>query len=112
MEIHPDAPANPLYEDLKELLDYERLQANDFRRAGKLRHIEIAEHNEQIIKESLLDLQNTCLPTINQLRSERNIVQLQERAYLKLRPHIDALNVCIMRARTALQADACFNTYA
>ncbi len=111
MEIHPDAPANPLYDDLKVLLDYERAQPNDWRRAGKLRHMEIAEHNEKIIKESLLDLQNTCLPTLNQLRSERNIVQLQERVYLKLRPHIDALNICIVKSRTALQADHCFENY-
>lgn len=42
MEIHPDAPANPLYEDLKFLLDYERDQAHDFQRAGKLKSIHIA----------------------------------------------------------------------
>jgi hypothetical protein len=102
MEIHPDAPANPLYDDLKELLDYERSYAYDWRRAGKLRPMDIAEHNEAIIKKSLLDVQNTCLPTLNQLRSERNMVQLQERVYLKLRPHIDALNVCIVKSRTAV----------
>jgi hypothetical protein len=24
MEIHPDAPANPLYDELNDMLDYER----------------------------------------------------------------------------------------
>jgi hypothetical protein len=111
MEIHPDAPANPLFDELTELVDAERILPTDFRRAGKLRHVDISEHNERIVNESLLDLQNTCLPTLNQLRSERNISQLQERVYHKLLPHIDALNICILRSRTALQADYCFQKY-
>lgn len=54
MEVHPDAPANPLEEDLRMLLDYERDQAHDFTRGGKLRTIHIAEHNEKILKDSIL----------------------------------------------------------
>lgn len=77
MEIHPDAPTNPFEEELTEMVNYERAYAHDFRRAGKIRHIEIAEHNEQILKSSLIDLQNTCLPTLNHLRDERNIARLQ-----------------------------------
>ena len=30
MEIHPDAPANPLYHDLKELLDYDRDESKKY----------------------------------------------------------------------------------
>ena len=77
MEVHPDQPSNPLESELVELLDYEREQPNDWRRGGKLRTIDISEHNELIVKESLLDIQNTCLPTINKMRNEQNVKQLQ-----------------------------------
>ncbi len=41
MEVHPDAPANPLYDELKFMLDYERGMPYDYRRGGKLKHMEI-----------------------------------------------------------------------
>lgn len=50
MEIHPDAPANPLYHDLKQLVDWEKQMPNDYKRQTKLRTIQISEHNEQIVK--------------------------------------------------------------
>ena len=34
-----------------------------------------------------------------------------ERAYQGLRPHIDVLNVCLLRSRTAAEGDYCFETY-
>ena len=45
MEVHPDAPANPMEEDLTDYLDAEREMDTEFRRGGKLRHIDISEHN-------------------------------------------------------------------
>jgi hypothetical protein len=109
--VHPDAPANPLYHQLKELLDFEKTISHDFRRLGKLRTMQVAEHNEQIVKNSLIETQNICLPTLNNLRNVANISQLQERVYQTLTPHFDALNICIMRSRTAFEADHCFNQY-
>ena len=111
MEIHPDQPSNPLESELVEMLDYERELPNDWRRAGRLRAIDVAEHNEQIVKNSLLEVQNTCLPTLNNLRNERNFSQLQERVYQGLLPHFDALNICLLRSRTAKEGDFCFDQY-
>lgn len=111
MEIHPDQPANPLEEELTDLMDTERVLPADFRRAGKLRHMDISEHNERIVKQSLISIQNTCLPTLNNLRNQSNFTQLQERIYQRLLPHIDGLNICILRSRTSLQADHCFQKY-
>ena len=111
MEIHPDAPENPLYEELTEMIDLQRLHPTDYTRGGKVRHMDIAEHNEEIVKQSLLDLQNKCLPTLNNLRNDRNVEQIQERVYHKLKSHIDKLNICILKSRTANQVDYCFNQY-
>ena len=111
MQVHPDQPENPLYEDIMEILDYERVHLHDWRSAGKPRTIEVAEHNEKIVRDSVIDAQNICLPTINKLRNAANIAQLQERVYQKLLPHFDALNICILRSRTTLQADHCFKKY-
>lgn len=111
MEIHPDAPANPLYHELKELLDYDRDVPRDYQRATTLRTLQIAEHNERLVKERLIEVQNTCLPTLNKLRNVLNINQLQERVYQTLTPHFDALNICIIRSRTNPEADYCFNRF-
>lgn len=111
MQLHPDEPKNPLYEDLKDLLDYERGYACDFRRGGKLKTMDISEANEQLLKETVLDVQTTCLPTLNAFRNERNVSQLQERVQHKWQPYIDRLNLCIMRSRTAMQIDYCFVKY-
>jgi hypothetical protein len=56
-------------------------------------------------------LQNTCLPTINNLRNAENISQLQERVYQNLTRHFDRLNICILRSRTNVEADYCFNRF-
>ncbi len=112
MEIHPDAPANPLFNDMNELLNFERTASNDYRVQGKLRHIQISEHNEKIIKDKVLETQNICLPTLNNIRNQRNISQLQERVYQNLTKHFDTLNICILRSRTNDEADHCFNQFA
>jgi hypothetical protein len=39
MEIHPDAPANPLYDDLNGMLDIERSTPYDYKHHGILRTI-------------------------------------------------------------------------
>lgn len=106
-----DTPANPLYHELKELLDYDRDVPRDHRRTTNLRTIQIAEHNERLVKERLIELQNICLPTLNRLRTNENIAQLQERVYQKLTPHFDLLNICIIRSRTLAEADFCFNKF-
>jgi hypothetical protein len=92
-------------------LDYERNLGQDFMQAGKLRTINIADHQEEVISRSLLETQDLCLPTLNKLRNERNFIQLQERVYQKLQPHIDHLNICIMRSRTAAEGESCFAEY-
>ena len=56
-------------------------------------------------------MQNTCLPTIGKLRNEANISQLQERVYQKMTPFVDKLNICIIRSRTADDADECFRRW-
>lgn len=111
MQLNPDQPDNPLNEDLTDLLDYERGYPMDYRRAGKLKHHEISEMNEELLRETVLEVQNTCLPTLNALRNDRNIAQLQERVQHKWQPYIDRLNVCILRTRTAMQMDYCFMKY-
>lgn len=111
MQLHPDQPENPLNEDLTDLLDYERGYAMDFRRAGKLKHQEISEINEKIFKDSVLEVQTICLPTLNALRNERNVSQMQERIHRKWLPYVDKLNYCILRSRTAMQIDYCFMKY-
>lgn len=63
------------------------------------------------MKERLIELQNICLPTINKLRGVENISQLQERVYQNLTRHFDLLNICILRSRTNVEADHCFNTF-
>ena len=93
------------------MLNLERSYNHDFRRQNRAKHIHIAEHNEQLFKERLLDIQNTCLPTLNKLRSHENISQLQERVYQKITPYVDRLNICLLRSRTADEADYCFTTY-
>ena len=45
MEIHPDATTNHFESESTELVDYERDQPNDWRRSGKLRTINVSEHN-------------------------------------------------------------------
>jgi len=85
---------------MNELLNFERTAPNDYRTQSKLRHIQISEHNEKIIKEKVLETQNICLPTINHLRNQRNISQLQERVYQTLTKYFDTLNICILRCRT------------
>jgi hypothetical protein len=67
--VTADTPANPLYHELKELLDYDRDVPRDHRRTTNLRTIQIAEHNERLVKDRLIELQNICLPTINKLRT-------------------------------------------
>ena len=37
--------------------------------------------------------------------------QLQERVYQKMTPYVDRLNICILRSRTADEADYCFTQY-
>lgn len=106
-----DTPANPLYHELKELLDYDRDVPRDHRRTTNLRTIQIAEHNERLVKDRLIELQNICLPTINKLRTNENIAQLQERVYQKLTRHFDLLNICIIRSRTLAESDFCFNRF-
>jgi hypothetical protein len=39
------------------------------------------------------------------------MLQLQERVYQRLTPYIDRLNICIIRSRTNVEADHCFNTF-
>jgi hypothetical protein len=109
--VHPDAPANPLYDDLKDFFDIENSLPNDFRLHSKLRHIQIAEHNEAIVKSKVLETQSICLPTLNNLRNQRNISQLQERVYQRFTKYFDALNICILRSRTNEEADHCFNQF-
>ncbi len=111
MEVHPDQPANPLYYELKELLDYDRDVPRDHKRTTSLRTIQIAEHNEKLLKDRIIETQNICLPTLNNLRTPENMMQLQERVYQKLRRHIDLLNICVIRSRTNVEADHCFNTF-
>jgi len=31
--------------------------------------------------------------------------------YQKLRPHVDLLNICILKSQTAAEGDYCFNKY-
>ena len=39
------------------------------------------------------------------------MLQLQERVYQKITPYVDRLNICILRSRTASEADHCFAVY-
>lgn len=50
---------------------------SDYMQAGKLRTININDEQEEVVNQSLLKIQQTCLPTLNKLRSERNFSQLQ-----------------------------------
>lgn len=109
--MHPDQAPNPLYHELKELLDYDRDVPRDHKRTTNLRTIQIAEHNEKILKDRIIETQNICLPTLNNLRTTENMLQLQERVYQNLHRHIDLLNICIIRSRTNVEADHCFNTF-
>jgi hypothetical protein len=109
--VHPDQAPNPLYHELKELLDYDRDVPRDQRRTTNLRTIQIAEHNEKLLKERIIETQNICLPTLNNLRTTENMLQLQERVYQNLHRYIDRLNICIIRSRTNVEADHCFNTF-
>jgi len=49
----------------------------EYRSYGRLTWMEISEHNIAKINEAILDIQNTCLPVIRELRNVKNIAQLQ-----------------------------------
>lgn len=61
----------------------------DFRRGGAYSWIEIPEELKVKITESVIKIQNTLIPTIKGLRNERNISQLQNRVYLKMKSYED-----------------------
>ena len=54
MEVHPDAPTNPMEDGFRELLDLDREYNHEYRRMNKAQHIAIAEHNERSFRERLL----------------------------------------------------------
>ena len=73
MEIHPDAGINHFKSELTELVDYERGSSPTTEGSTNSGTINVSKFNQKIIKDTLLDVQNTCLSTINNLCSEKNI---------------------------------------
>lgn len=72
------APINPYKEYLELYGSFKKTNLpTEFRSYGRLSWMEIPEHNVQRINEAVLEIQNTCLPVIRELRSQKNIVQLQ-----------------------------------
>ena len=57
----------------------------------------------------MLQVQNTCLPTIRKLRNIRNIAQLQEKVYLGMLKYEDTFNSCVAQSRSPSDTEFCTN---
>ena len=67
----------------------------------------MAQDTQKKVEEEITKIQTTLFWTMRKLTNERNISQLQERVYLKLKRYEDEFNVCHVQARTPSEADVC-----
>jgi hypothetical protein len=59
------------------------------------------------VAKSVVNIQNILLPTLQQIRNERNISQLQGRVYRKMKVYEDEFNTCHLASRNIKEAYLC-----
>ncbi len=62
---------------------------NDYKKLGAYSWIDIPEETKAKMSDSIIKIQSLILPTVRQLSNERNIAQLQNKVYRKLKVYED-----------------------
>lgn len=62
------------------------------------------------VNDEMVNLQNILLNTMGKLSNERNLSQIQERVYLKLKKYEDEFNICHVQSRNPREAEVCAQT--
>jgi len=61
------------------------------------------------VREAVINIQNLVLPTLNHIRNERNIAQIQDKIYRKMKVYEEEFNTCQKKSRTIDDAYVCGN---
>lgn len=80
---------------------------SEYRQFGSYAWIEVSDYWKVKIKDALLNVQTICMPTLSRLHNERNVAQIQERVYLKMKKYEDEFNNCHVQARNPDEAAFC-----
>lgn len=106
--IPEGASKNPFQPYVDSYAHYQRnYHPNEYQKYGSYAAVQVPEEVKVGVRKAMIDIQNLVLPTLNHLRNERNIAQIQDRIYKKLKIYEDEFNQCQRKTRSIDDAYVC-----
>jgi hypothetical protein len=108
--IPEGASTNPFQPYVDSYAHYQRnYHPNEYQKYGSYASVQVPEEIKVGVRAAMVNIQNSVLPTLNHIRNERNISQIQDRIYRKLKVYEEEFNNCQSRTRSIDDAYVCGN---